>query len=198
MKIISAKFATSVANINQIPSTNYPEIAFAGRSNVGKSSLINCLINRKKLALTSSSPGKTRMLNYYEINDKLLFVDLPGYGYAKVPKKERGKWKELIEAYFSRSKNLRGVIQVIDSRIEPTILDMEMIMWLNHIQKQFLIVATKTDKLSKNKMNIYIEKYQKRLASMGISEIIPFSAVTRHGKKEVWQAIHQFIGEFNK
>lgn len=190
MKILSAKFLTSVVDIKQLPSHGYPEIVFAGRSNVGKSSLINCLINRKNLALTSSSPGKTRMINYYCINDKLFFVDLPGYGFAKVSKRERQKWKLLIESYITTSLNLKGIIQIIDSRIGPTDLDLEMISWLIHLQKPTLLIATKIDKLPKSKINSYLLKYTKNLKSIGIYDLIPFSAVTKMGRKEIWKAIN--------
>lgn len=193
MKILSAKFVTSVANIKQIPPFNYPEIAFAGRSNVGKSSLINCLINRKKLALTSSSPGKTRLINYYNINDKIFFVDLPGYGYAKVSKSERQKWKQLIESYIVNSNNLKGIIQIIDSRIGPTDLDIEMITWLSHLQKPVLLVATKIDKLPKSKIKQYINRYSEKLTPLGVSEIALFSAVTKYGKNDIWKAINLLL-----
>ena len=190
MKILSAKYITSVANIKQIPSHDYPEIAFAGRSNVGKSSLINCLINRKKLALISSSPGKTRKINYYNINEKLFFVDLPGYGYAKVSKKERKSWKLLIESYIPTSPHLKGIVQIIDSRIGPTDLDLEMISWLTYLQKPTIVVATKIDKLPKSKITQYLIKYSNKLEIMGVSELVPFSAVTKQGRNEIWKAIN--------
>ncbi len=195
MKILSAKFVTSVTNINQIPSHNYSEIAFAGRSNVGKSSLINCLINRKKLALTSSTPGKTRMINYYNINENLFLVDLPGYGYAKVSKKERKNWKQLIESYITSSHNLKGVIQIIDSRIGPTNLDIEMITWLNHLQLPTLVISTKTDKISKTQVIKQIRNHSEILKPLGVSELVQFSAVTKHGKKEIWKAINYLISD---
>lgn len=195
MKILSAKFVISINNINQIPSNNYPEIAFAGRSNVGKSSLINCLINRKNLAKTSSAPGKTRMINYYNIDEKLHFVDLPGYGYAKVSKLERKRWKHLVESYITTSRYLKGVVHIIDSRIGATDLDMEMISWLIYLQKPTLIVATKIDKLSKSKARHYLIKYYEDLIPLGISDLIPFSAVTKQGKKEIWMAINSFLQE---
>ncbi|MCD4698144.1 MAG: ribosome biogenesis GTP-binding protein YihA/YsxC, partial [Bacteroidales bacterium] len=140
MKIYSINFIGSFAKLNQLPSNRLPEVAFAGRSNVGKSSLINCLVNRKKIALTSSTPGKTRLLNYYCINEQFYFVDLPGYGFAKVPQKERQNWKQLIETYLSKNSFLKGVIQIIDSRHRITKLDQEMINWITHLKLPTLIV----------------------------------------------------------
>lgn len=195
MKILSAKFVISVTNISQIPSHDYPEIAFSGRSNVGKSSLINCLINRKKLALTSSYPGKTRMINYYNINERLLFVDLPGYGFAKVSQTERRRWKQLIESYITTSPHLKGVVQIIDSRVGATDLDIEMISWLIYLQKPTLIVSTKIDKIPKSKAKQYLIKYSEQLESLGISDLVPFSAVTKQGKKEIWKAIHSLLND---
>ncbi|MEE4312154.1 MAG: ribosome biogenesis GTP-binding protein YihA/YsxC [candidate division KSB1 bacterium] len=195
MKVISAHFVRSVVNIEQSPAEGYPEIAFAGRSNVGKSSLINCLLNRKKLALTSSSPGKTRMLNYYEINNALYFVDLPGYGFAKVSRKERDRWKDLIEAYITGSSTLRGVVQIIDSRIGPTDLDMEMISWLAYLKKPTMIVATKTDKLPKSKRVKQLAMSSRKLEPFGSFDILPFSSVKREGRKELWKAINHLINE---
>ncbi|MBN2009703.1 YihA family ribosome biogenesis GTP-binding protein [candidate division KSB1 bacterium] len=194
MKITSAKFVVSVASMQQLPSTALPEIAFAGRSNVGKSSLLNCLLNRKKLALTSSTPGKTRLINYFEINQQLHFVDLPGYGFAKVPANERARWKQLIEQYMTSSPHLKGIIQLIDSRHGPTPLDKEMIEWLTYLQKPTLIVATKSDKLSNSRLQRQISEYIKELKPMGITEILPFSATTKAGRKELWQAIQVLIG----
>lgn len=198
MKIVSAKFATSIANANQLPAKNYPEIAFAGRSNVGKSSLINCLLNRKKLALTSSSPGKTRLLNFFEVNERLYFVDLPGYGFAKVSQTEREQWKKLIETYINKSQNLKGIIQIIDSRIGPTELDTGMIEWLSYLNKQIILIATKTDKLPKSKMKHIISLYSEKLKIYGVQQIIPFSAIKKTGKKETWQAIQTLIEKTEK
>jgi len=195
MKILSAKFIKSVAGISQLPLDKFPEIAFAGRSNVGKSSLINCLIQRKNLAKTSSSPGKTRLINYYSINDRLYFVDLPGYGYAKVSKDERKKWKRLIESFLTASKDLVGIIQIFDSRIGLTELDIEMLTWIKHLQKPAIIVATKIDKLPKSKANHILNQYRLALKEFGDFEMIPFSAVTKHGAKEIWKAILSLIHE---
>jgi len=193
MKILSAKFITSIIDANKLPPGDYPEIAFAGRSNVGKSSLINTLVNRKKLALTSSSPGKTRMINFFNINDRLFLVDLPGYGFAKVSQEERKKWKTLIESYVTTSKHLKGVIQLIDSRLGPTELDLEMLRWLVQLKKAVLIVATKADKIPRSKLKPALAAYAKTMNDIGKFDLVPFSNVTKSGKKEIWQAIDHLI-----
>lgn len=193
MKIQSAEFLTSVAHISQLPRRGYPEIAFAGRSNVGKSSLINCLLNRKKLAKTSSTPGKTRLLNFYHINMNVYFVDLPGYGFAKVAKNERQKWKTLVESYFMTSRFLKCVIIIIDSRHDLSPLDRNMIEWVTHLEIPKIIVATKADKLSSSQLQKNLTQKLKQIESFGVSEIIPFSAVTRNGKKTLWQALDQIL-----
>lgn len=193
MKILSAKFVTSIIDARQLPSGGYPEIAFAGRSNVGKSSLINTLVNRKKLALTSGTPGKTRMINFFNINDRLFLVDLPGYGFAKVSQDERKKWKTLIESYITTSTHLKGVIQLIDSRIGPTELDLEMLNWLAQLNKAVLVVATKADKIPRTRLKPNLAAYANTMNAIGNFDMIPFSAVSKLGKKEIWQAITHLI-----
>lgn len=193
MKINSAKFIGSFAKLNQIPAIRFPEVAFSGRSNVGKSSLINCLLNRKKLALTSSTPGKTRLLNYYCINDALYLVDLPGFGYAKVPQPERLAWKKLVESFFENSQHLKGVVHIIDSRQGITQLDHEMIEWLSHLKLPVLLVATKTDKLPRSKANHILGLIVESAGQLGISSFVPFSAVTKLGRNEVWKAIGDLV-----
>lgn len=193
MKILSAKFIKSIVDVNQIPEPRYPEIAFAGRSNVGKSSLINTLLNRKKLALTSSSPGKTRLINFFDVNESLYLVDLPGYGFAKVSKAERKNWKRMIELYITGSAHLKGIIHLIDCKVGPTQLDLEMIDWLHHLQKPVLIVATKADKISKSKVNYFLKNYAHTLELADSSQLVPFSAVTKQGKKEIWKAINDLV-----
>ncbi|NIR51676.1 YihA family ribosome biogenesis GTP-binding protein [candidate division KSB1 bacterium] len=189
MKITSVEFVKSVVNLNDIPKDNLKEIAIAGRSNVGKSSLINCLLNRKKLAKTSSTPGKTRQLNYFKINDRFYFVDLPGYGYAKVSKKESAQWRGLIEGYIIQSPDLMAVLSIIDSRIGPTALDTQLFEWLTSLNLQLILVATKSDKLSKSELNKQIAKFSEQLKPFPTRGVIPFSAVTGSGKKEVWREI---------
>ena len=151
MKITSAEFITSVYPQGKYPAGNYPEVAFAGRSNVGKSSLINTLVNRKGLARISASPGKTQSINFYLINQAVYLVDLPGYGYARVPHLVQRQWSPLIEEYCRKSKKLCGVTVILDARIPPTPLDRALIQWLADLSLPTLIVMTKVDKLSKNK-----------------------------------------------
>ncbi|HEX9972609.1 MAG TPA: ribosome biogenesis GTP-binding protein YihA/YsxC [bacterium] len=193
MKINSAEFIGSFAKLDQIPKQRLPEVAFSGRSNVGKSSLINCLVNRKKLALTSSTPGKTRLLNYYSVNDAFYLVDLPGFGYAKVAQQERQAWKKLIESFFVNSKFLNGVIHIIDSRHGLTTLDHELVDWLADLKLPLLLVATKTDKLQRSKANYILETIAKEASEIGIASVVPFSAITKLGTNEIWKAIAQLI-----
>jgi len=193
MKIKSVKFSGSVVNFNKIRLHRLPEIAIAGRSNVGKSSLINCLVNRKKLARTSSTPGKTRVLNYYCINERYYLVDLPGYGYARVSQQERASWKKLVESYLTRNLFLRGVIQIIDSRHGITDLDREMINWLAALTIPTLLVATKTDKLPRSKAMHLINQLEREATELGVSVLVPFSAVTKQGKDQIWRSITELL-----
>jgi len=160
---------------------------------VGKSSLINCLVNRSKLALTSSTPGKTRLLNYYSVNEAFYLVDLPGFGYAKVAQQERQSWKKLIESFFVNSKFLKGVIHIIDSRHGLTALDHELVDWLADLKLPLLLVATKTDKLLRSKANYMLEMIMKEAGAIGIAGVVPFSAITKLGTNEIWKAIVQLI-----
>lgn len=193
MKITSVEFVKSVEDIVHIPKDNLKEIAFAGRSNVGKSSLINCLLNRKNIARTSSTPGKTRQLNYIKINDKFYFVDLPGYGFAKVSKQERVQWQQLIESFVTQSLNLVGVVSIIDCRVGPTKLDLQLLDWLKNLQLPNILIATKSDKLSKSALLNQIKKVSNQLSVNIPDKIIPFSAVNGTGKKEVWRGIIQLM-----
>ena len=188
MKITSAEFLKSVYPQDEYPPARYPEVAFAGRSNVGKSSLINTLVNRKGLARTSSSPGKTQSINFYLVNRSLCLVDLPGYGYAKVPQHMRKRWSPLIEDYCRNRKNLRGVVVIIDARIDPTPLDLSLIEWLRDLSMPALIVMTKADKLSKNKMAQAMRQTAEAL-SLDPKQICTFSALTGDGKRQLWQKI---------
>ncbi len=193
MKVNSVEFKGSFVNIRNLPEPKLPEIAFAGRSNVGKSSLINCLINRKQLAKTSSTPGKTRALNYYSVNEKFYFVDLPGYGFSKVSKAEQKRWKLLIESYCSKNKYLKGVIQIIDSRHGLTKLDQEMLIWLSYLQLPILIVATKIDKLSRNKAQLMLKRIADNTGEFGIAGVVPFSKITKQGKEHIWKSVIDLI-----
>ncbi|MDZ7261387.1 MAG: ribosome biogenesis GTP-binding protein YihA/YsxC [candidate division KSB1 bacterium] len=194
MKITSAQFVRSVADVQQLPRDGLPEIAFAGRSNVGKSRLINCLLNRKNLAQISSTPGKTRHLNYYRINNRFYFVDLPGYGYAKASRAEKKQWAKLIESFLTTSVYLKGVIVIIDSRHLPTESDQHLLRWLQDLRRPALVVATKADKMSTNKLNTQLAQSLKQLTALGVETIIPFSALTGLGKRELWRKIEKLLG----
>ena len=188
MIIKSAEFVTSAVKISQYPPEGLPEVAFAGRSNVGKSSLINTLVNRKHLVKTSSTPGRTQLINFFDINNNLIFVDLPGYGYAKVPVSVRKKWGPMIETYLSTRKTLKGVVIIMDIRRLPREEEQNLINWLAHFSITGILVLTKTDKLSKAK----IVKQQAaivRALAVEKDDVILFSAKTRRGKDAVWDAI---------
>jgi len=193
MKFKSIKFSGSFSNITQVKLKRLPEIAIAGRSNVGKSSLINCLVNRKKLALTSSTPGKTRVLNYYDLDGQFYLVDLPGYGYAKVSQDERQAWQRLVASYLTNNIFVRGIIEIIDSRHGITRSDLDMINWLIQLGLPTLLVATKTDKLPRSKAKPIIQKLEAEATALGVPGLIPFSIVTKQGKDQIWQAITELI-----
>lgn len=193
MKITSIEFVGSVAKLKQLPKIRLPEIAFSGRSNVGKSSLINSLVNRKKLAKTSSTPGKTRLLNYFSINEFFYMVDLPGYGYAKVSHNERNAWKRLLESYLSKNEYIKGVVQIIDSRHGITKLDEEMLTWLDFLSLPTLVVATKVDKLPKSKAKHLVQAIEKEARKLGDFVVLPYSSVTKLGKNELWQSIDRLL-----
>jgi GTP-binding protein len=188
MKIRSADFITSATKPSQYPPANLPEIAFAGRSNVGKSSLINTLVNRKHLVKTSSTPGRTQLINFFKINDAMVFVDLPGYGYAKVPQSIRKKWGPMIETFLSKRETLKGVVVIMDIRRTPGTEERDLIRWLDYYKIASILVITKADKLSKNKQL----KQQAAIAqtlTVVKQDLILFSAKTRLGRDAVWEAI---------
>jgi GTP-binding protein len=193
MKIKTAEYIGSFANISQLPKANYPEVAFAGRSNVGKSSLINKLLNRKNLARTSSTPGKTRLLNFYFINEDFYFVDLPGFGYAKLSIQERDRWKQLIEGYIQNREQLRGIIQLFDIRHSPTELDLMMSEWAEFLRIPTLFVGTKVDKVKRSKRNKQLAIAQKKFNLPDKDFIILFSSKTGEGKDEVWHCIQKIM-----
>lgn len=188
MIIKSATFVTSAVKPAQYPQTGAPEIAFAGRSNVGKSSLINTLINRRNLVKTSSTPGKTRLINFFAINERFLFVDLPGYGYAKVSKSERSLWGPMVESYLTVRENLKGVIILQDIRREPGKEELDLVDFLHHIRLPFFFIFTKADKLSKNKQVSRVKQVRQQL-SLAEAEFVIFSAKTGQGKDRTWQQI---------
>ncbi len=194
MKVQNVELTISAVSPAQYPDEGFPEIALSGRSNVGKSSLINTLINRKGLARTSSQPGKTQTLNFYNIESELYFVDVPGYGYAKVSKKDREKWGQMIERYFSDRPVLRGVISLVDGRHEPTELDCQMIDFLHYYDLPILVCATKMDKIPRGKWNRTESQIRKKLALNPQDEIVLFSSVTKVGKEEVWNWVEKMSG----
>ena len=192
MKIITAEFIKSATRPEHYPPAGLPEIAFAGRSNVGKSSLINTLVNRKRLAKTSSTPGRTQLINFFNINEALLFVDIPGYGYARVPAAVKRKWGPMIETYLTKREVLKGVVLILDIRREPRVEEDNLVAWLNRYHIQVVYVLTKSDKLKRSKL----AARQKAVAdSLGVSEdaTILFSAKTRTGRDAVWSAIQALV-----
>ena len=192
MKMINAKFVISVADYKKIKDYGISEVAIAGRSNVGKSSFINFLVNNKNLAKTSSTPGRTRLINYFNINNELMLVDLPGYGYAKVGGEDKDGWDELIGGYLINSKQLKAVAVLVDVRHEPSPLDCQMVAYLHHNQIPFFVVATKADKLSKAQ----IQKQKQVLATglkLGVENIVITSSLKKIGKDEVIREIDKFL-----
>ncbi len=185
----NADLLLSAANKSHYPQDELPEVALAGRSNVGKSSFINTLLGRKNLARTSSKPGKTQLLNFYNIDDKLRFVDVPGYGYAKVSKKERERWGKMIEEYLVSRDNLRSVVSLVDMRHEPTADDVQMYQFLKYYEIPVILVATKADKIPKGKWNKQTSLIKKKLDFDPQDDFILFSSVTKDGFDEAWDSI---------
>lgn len=179
---------------SKLPDTKRPEVAFAGKSNVGKSSLINGLMNRKALARTSSQPGKTQTINFYNINEAMYLVDLPGYGYAKVSPAEKEKWGKMIERYLHTSQNLRAVFLLVDIRHEPSANDKQMYDWILHNGYEPIIIATKLDKLKRSQVQKNIKAIKEGLKLRKDGILIPFSAETKQGKEEIWALIDQLTG----
>lgn len=173
--------------MEQFPTTGYPEIAFAGKSNVGKSSLINTLINRKALARTSSQPGKTRTINYYNVEDLLYFVDLPGYGYAKASKTSREEWGKMIENYLKKRVELKLVVLLIDIRHAPSENDKLMLNWIRANNFEPIIITTKADKIKRSQLIKHMNIIKKELNLKATDVIIPFSSVDKQGKEEIWE-----------
>ena len=193
MIIRSAELKTVCGTAGQLPRTDLPQVAFAGRSNVGKSSLINAVLNRKKLARTSSEPGKTQTINYYLVNEAFYLVDLPGYGYAKVSKTQRRMWGHLMECYFAQKDVRRSVIQLVDIRHDPTALDIQMMQFLRSRGITPVVVATKADKIRRSQLSKQISAVRKGLNLTPDMTLIPFSAQTKAGTEEVWEQIEGFL-----
>lgn len=189
---MKAEFITSAADKEGFPKTDLPEIAFIGRSNVGKSSMINALLGRKKLVKVGNTPGKTRLINFFNIEDKYIFVDLPGYGYAKTSKAERKKWGRLIESYLKTRNQLKACVLIIDIRRIPSGDDFLMIDWLSDNEIPILLTATKTDKVSRNELDKHINKIAETL-SVTPNTILPFSATRKDGMETVWENIEYVL-----
>jgi GTP-binding protein len=194
MNVNNVELAAVAVRTAQYPEETMPEVAFAGKSNVGKSSLINTMINRKALARTSQNPGKTRTINFYNVENSLYFVDLPGYGYARAPKSEIAKWGKMIEDYLIKRESLKAIIMLVDIRHEPGANDKMMYDWLKHYGHQIIVVATKSDKLKRSQL----PKYKKMLSEgLGLAKddiLIPFSSENKSGKDELWSVIETVAG----
>lgn len=195
MIIKSAELETVCGITSKLPETELPEIAFAGKSNVGKSSLINGLLNRKSLARTSSQPGKTQTINYYNINHDLYFVDLPGYGYAQVSVEIRAKWGKMVERYLHTSKQLKLVFLLIDIRHEPSENDCIMYNWIVENGYEPVIIATKLDKIKRSQIQKHIKIIREKIQPVEGTTILPFSSLTKQGKDEILQLIEDRIAE---
>lgn len=194
MIVKNAELSIVCGVTSKLPENDMPEIAFAGKSNVGKSSLINGLVNRKALARTSSQPGKTQTINFYKINNELFFVDLPGYGYAKVSKEIKAKWGAMIERYLHQSGQLRAVFLLVDIRHEPSANDVDMYNWILASGYEPIIIATKLDKIKRSQVQKNVKAIKNKLGAKEIT-IIPFSAQTKQGREEILDLIEQITKE---
>ena len=196
MHIKSVNLETVCGITSTLPENDKMEIAFAGKSNVGKSSLINGLMNRKSYARTSSQPGKTQTINFYNINELLYFVDLPGYGYAKVSEKMKEQWGKLIEKYLLNSKQLRIVFLLVDIRHEPSANDRNMYEWIVHHGYNPIVIATKLDKINRSQIQKHIKMLKTGLNVVEGTPVIPFSSMTKQGRDEIWEYIMDYYQEF--
>ena len=195
MKIINTEFVTGAVSSKQYPKGSFPEFAFVGRSNVGKSSLIRSLLNRKKLVRISSSPGKTREINFFRINEKLMFADLPGYGFARVTPALQKNWKKMIEEYLINRKPLLAIMFLVDIRRKPTKLDLTLKEWLEELDRNYILVITKSDKLSGNEQS----KQNKIIKSAFMGEnslaAVNYSSKNHLGRKELWSQLQNLASE---
>lgn len=194
MKITGAKFETSAVKSTSYPAGVLPEVALAGRSNVGKSSLLNRLVNRKALARTGNTPGRTRLINFFLVNGFFRLVDLPGYGYAKVSKVERDSWRKMVEGYLRNRESLKGVVLLVDSRHQPTAQDVQMYGWLKEQGISAAVAATKADKLSRSKVVQSLKVIRSTLAMSDNDPLIPFSSETSQGREELLEVIGGWVG----
>ncbi len=198
MVIKNVSLETVIGVTSQIPENQMMEIAFAGKSNVGKSSLINALMNRKSLARTSSQPGKTQTINFYNVNEELYFVDLPGYGYAKVSQSEKEKWGKMIEKYLHQSKVLQAVFLLIDIRHEPSANDKQMYDWIMSNGFHPIIIATKLDKIKRSQVAKQIKIVKQGLGVDSDTIVIPFSSETKQGREETYDLIDQLLEQYRQ
>lgn len=193
MVIKKVELETVCGYTSVLPENTKPEIAFAGKSNVGKSSLINALMNRKSLARTSSQPGKTQTINFYNINDEMYLTDLPGYGFAKVSQSEKEKWGKMIEKYLNTSKQLRAVFLLIDIRHDPSANDRQMYDWMVYQGFHPIIIATKLDKINRSQVQKHVKAIKVGLNVQPDTVIIPFSATTKQGRDEIWALMDKIV-----
>jgi len=190
--INNTDIAATAVRPDQYPTTGWPEVAFAGKSNVGKSSLINAMLGRKRLARTSGTPGKTRTINFFHVENKLYFADLPGYGYARISKTESEKWGEMVDSYLQNRPPLKRILMLVDIRHEPGENDKMLYEWLQHFNLPFTLVATKSDKLKRSQVPRHLAIIRK---SLGLAEPpVPFSSETKDGREELWRIIMDSCG----
>lgn len=195
---MDVEFLTSAFRENQYPLPDRPEIAFAGRSNVGKSSLINTLVNRKKLAKTSSTPGRTQSINFFSLGSSIYLVDLPGYGFARVPINIKKSWQSMVEKYLCKRDNLMAVVVIIDIRRDASQGDIDLLRWLNQYKIYFIMVLTKADKVSRQQAAVRSKLIKEQFSGVSVDTPLIFSAKTKQGRKEIWERISQVTGcEFN-
>lgn len=193
MKVTSSEIVISAVSPKQYPDDGKPEFALVGRSNVGKSSVINTMLNRKKLARVSTSPGKTRTINFYIINKEFYLVDLPGYGYAKVSRRERANWGDMIENYLENRKSLYGIILLVDIRHEPTADDKMMYDWIRYYEYETIIIATKSDKISRGNYQKHLKIIRNKLGMLPTEKIIPVSSLKKEGIEELWTSLKEIF-----
>jgi GTP-binding protein len=193
MKIHTAEFLASAVSPAQYPRQPLPEVAFAGRSNVGKSSLINTLVHRKGLVKTSATPGKTQAINFFLINQRFVLVDLPGYGYAKVPREIQARWRPMVETYLQRRDTLRAVVHIVDLRHVPTEQDQQLRDWLQHQGIPVLTVATKADKIKPGKRTVHVEAVRRGLAMSADEPLGLFSSSSREGRLQLWRRLEVLL-----
>jgi len=194
MKQLESKFLKGIINFEDIPNRNLPIIAFAGRSNVGKSSLINCILTKKNLAKTSSTPGKTKQINLYQVEDYWILADMPGFGYAKTSKTNRILWSKTNLLFIEKNNNLKLVVYLIDCRVEPMEIDLALIEFLENIKRKYVVVLTKTDKINDTALTLRLNQYKELTKyCSSIQEILPFSTKTNRGKIELFAILKKIL-----